>query len=58
MAEYRAYAIGPDGHIVSWKPLICANDEEAIEQAQHGFEGQAVELWCGKRFVARLPAKA
>ncbi len=58
MAEYRAYAIGPDGHIANWVPLICEDDREAIDKAKQSFQGQGqgqvVELWCGERFVARL----
>jgi hypothetical protein len=37
--------------------LICEDDSEAIEKAEKGFEGQPVELWCGERLIARLPAK-
>lgn len=55
MAEYRAYAIGADGHFVSWKPLICKDDSEAIERAGKCFEGQPVELWCRERLIVRLP---
>ena len=58
VAEYRAYAIGSDGHIVGWKPLICEDDKEAIDKAGEGLEGRAVELWCGERFIARFPAES
>lgn len=54
MAEYRAYALGADGHIVDWKPLICDGDNQAIEKAREAFEGRTVELWCGERLVAGL----
>ena len=56
VAEYRAYAIGADGHIVSWEPLICQDDSAAISQAEQIFHGKIVELWCGARLVARLQA--
>lgn len=55
LAEYRAYAIGPDGHIASWVPLICEDDRAAIDKAKESFHGQIAELWCGARLVARLP---
>ena len=56
VAEYRAYAIGADGLIASWEPLICEDDGAAISQAKQIFQGQIVELWCGGRLVARLRA--
>ncbi len=56
VAEYRVYAIGPDGHIAGWEPLICQDDRAAINHAGQIFPGQIVELWCGERFVARLSA--
>lgn len=34
MTEYRAYAIGLDGHFTGVEPLICADNAEAIEQAK------------------------
>jgi hypothetical protein len=57
MPEYRAYTIGPDGHIISSEPMICADDEEAIERARRLVEGHGIELWSGARLVARLPGR-
>ena len=54
MAEYRAYAIGQDGHFIGFVALICADDAEAIEQAKRLVVGRAIELWSGDRFVTRL----
>ena len=34
MAEYRAYAVGGDGHFIGYEPLICMDDDEAIEKAK------------------------
>jgi hypothetical protein len=31
--EYRAYFIGHDGHFNGYEPLVCADDETAIEMA-------------------------
>ncbi|MDI1263121.1 MAG: hypothetical protein PS018_07685 [bacterium] len=56
MAEYRIYVIGSDGHIVSARPLICDDDEQAIERANADLAGQPVEIWSGDRFVIRLYA--
>jgi hypothetical protein len=46
-----------DGHMVDWKPLICDDDNQAIEKAREAFEHRTVELWCGERLVARLNAE-
>jgi hypothetical protein len=56
MPEYRAYRIGMDGHFVSSTPLVCADDADAIGQAQrlcHG--GHSVEIWRADRLIAQLP---
>jgi hypothetical protein len=34
MVEYRAYTIGPDGHILKSTPMVCDDDKQAIEQAR------------------------
>jgi hypothetical protein len=54
MEEYRAYLVGQDGQIVGFEPMVCANDEEAIERAGLLVEGCGVELWSGARLVVRL----
>jgi hypothetical protein len=56
MANYRAYQIGPDGHIQQGVDLECADDAEAIEAADQLVGDCAVELWRGTRMVARLEA--
>ena len=55
MAEYQAYAIGPDGKIEQVESLVCANDAEAMNEAMRIFDGRAIELWSGSRFVVLLP---
>ena len=45
MPEYRAYLIGPDGHIVKRIELVCADDETAKEQAKALVDGHDIELW-------------
>jgi hypothetical protein len=57
MAEYRAYAVGLDGHFISFEPLVCHDDTEAIAKAQRMVDGHDVELWSGDRLVIRLEHK-
>jgi hypothetical protein len=54
MAEYRAYAIGPDGRIFKADPMICDNDEEAIAQVRTLAAEHVIEIWSGDRFVVRV----
>jgi hypothetical protein len=56
VAHYRAYQIGPDGHIKLGADLDCADDEAAIEAAKQLVVDYAVELWRDARMVARLEA--
>jgi hypothetical protein len=51
MAEYRAYAVGIDGHIYSCKALVCDDDQQAIDRAKAAFEACTIEVWSGGRFV-------
>jgi hypothetical protein len=57
MAEYRAYSIGIDGHIVGFEALVCADDVEAINKAKRLVDGHDIELWSGVRLVIRLNRK-
>jgi hypothetical protein len=34
MADYRAYFVGDDEHIIGFEPLVCADDGEAVEKAK------------------------
>jgi hypothetical protein len=54
MENYRAYALGQDGHFVGVEALVCADDAEAIEKAKRLFHGQVVELWCGDRLIVQI----
>jgi hypothetical protein len=54
MIEYRAYAIGSDGHIIKAIALVCDDDKQAVEQAKEALENHTIEVWSGNRFVARV----
>jgi hypothetical protein len=58
MQEYRAYFIGPDGHIQGYEPLICADDAAAIAAAERLVDGHDVELWQRDRKVTTLTGKS
>jgi len=45
MQGYRAYIVGPDGHVQHRVDLHCQDDVEAIEQAKKLVDGHDVELW-------------
>lgn len=45
MNEYRAYVVGPDGHVLQRIDLLCADDDAAKERAKALVDGHDVELW-------------
>jgi hypothetical protein len=57
MPDYRAFVIGPDGHVMDRYDLACADDESAKEQAQQRVDGRDIELWQGERKIAVFKAK-
>jgi hypothetical protein len=52
--DYRAYLIGPDGHIVGYEPISCDTDEQAIAAARRLVGAHGIELWEGVRMVVEL----
>ena len=54
MPEYRAYAVGEDGHFIGFEPVVCADDAEAIIKAERLLNGHHIELWKGERLVKHL----
>jgi hypothetical protein len=54
MEEYRAYIIGPNGHIINCVDIRCSDENEARRLAKHAVDGHAVELWQLDRFVERF----
>ena len=57
MAEYRIYTEGSDGHFVDVQPLICGDDEEAVEKAKQILDGHDLQIWSGARYVRKLHSK-
>ena len=52
MPGYRAYLVGPDGHIENRVDLICEDDETAKEKAKQLVDGHDVELWdCARKLA-------
>jgi len=51
MAEYRAYTVGIDGHLLRAVELVCPDDEAAKQSAQQLMDGHDVELWQGDRKI-------
>jgi hypothetical protein len=57
VADYRAYFLRDEGCLSGAKPLVCENDDEAIEKAKLLLNGADIELWSGPRCVVRLKRK-
>jgi hypothetical protein len=57
MREYRAYIIGPNGHIQERIDLICADDQSARECAKNLVYSRDVELWRFDRWIAEFKRK-
>jgi hypothetical protein len=51
MTKYRVYEVGADGRFIGFEPMICADDEEAIETARRLFKDSHIEVWSGPRLV-------
>lgn len=54
MAEYRAYIMGEDGHVSSYRAFVCNGDADAIVWAKQLRDGNDIELWSRDRFVIRF----
>jgi len=51
MQEFRAYIMGPDGHVHKRVDLRCSDESEAIERAKQLLDGHDVELWQLDRLI-------
>jgi hypothetical protein len=56
MQDYRAYVLGPDGHIIRRYDFFSLDDEAAKTHAKQYVDGYDVELWQLDRKVAFLSA--
>ena len=56
MQEYRAYILGPDGHVQRRIDLV-ADENTAKEQAKQLVDGHDVELWQSDRKIATFTPK-
>jgi hypothetical protein len=54
MAEYRIYKVGLDGHFIGFEPLVCDDDEQAIEKAKQILDRHDFQIWSGPRFVGSV----
>jgi hypothetical protein len=54
MHEYRAFIIGPDGHVSDRIDLYCKNEDDARKRAKLLVDGHAVELWELDRLIERF----
>lgn len=54
MHAYRAYLVGPDGHIVNRVDLFVGNDASAKERARGLVDSGPIELWDGDRKIAEF----
>jgi hypothetical protein len=45
MQDYRAYVIGPDGHVQGRFDLRCRSEAEASKVAKQFVDNHDVELW-------------
>ena len=57
MQEYRAYVLGPDGHITFRHDLCCADNDAAKERAKQLVNGHVIELWQEDRKLATFQPK-
>ena len=58
MAQYRAYAINTEGHIVRRFEFEAESDERAMDQARSHLDGLDIEVWEHKRVVGKLPRQS
>jgi len=52
--DFRAFVIGPDGHVIDRIDLVCDSEDDARERAAQLVDGHAIELWEGARRIARF----
>jgi len=57
MPEYRIYKVDRDGRLFDIPNVVmCDNDQDAIEKAQHMVFALDLEVWQGERRVTPIKA--
>jgi hypothetical protein len=58
MPTYRFYWLSGENHIIRADTVVAAGDDEAcrVAEARLG-PAPAIEIWCGRRCVARIAAQ-
>ena len=54
MHHYRFYSLGRDNRIVSAQNVDCRDDLDALEAGEKASGDGPIEIWEGKRLVARV----
>ncbi|MET4423227.1 hypothetical protein ABIB87_008719 [Bradyrhizobium sp. JR18.2] len=54
MRDYRAYVMGPDGHIEDRIEFWSKDDETAKKHAEQYADGHDIELWHQDRKIAEI----
>jgi hypothetical protein len=57
MVGYRAFIIGPDGHVTNRIEFQSPDDRAAMEQAEAFVDGHDVEVWLEERRVGKIAAE-
>jgi hypothetical protein len=54
MSIYRAFLVDEKGQFTGAEDFDCADDEDAIKQAQRYVNGCGVEVWQAMSFIAKI----
>jgi hypothetical protein len=57
VAEYRAYVIDDDGHVLDLLAFAGYSDDDATTWAEQLVDGHDIEIWLGERLVISIPRK-
>jgi hypothetical protein len=57
MPTYRAYLIGADDRVASYKPIDAETDAEALQAAHRFVDSCDVEVWDRDRKIGRVTHK-
>lgn len=52
---YRAYIIGPEGHILSFQTIEASSDEEAVDKTKVLCNSHGIDLWKDTRYLGSFP---